>query len=362
MSRVLHVDTARGWRGGQNQVLLTALGMAARGHEVAVACRAEGELLAPRPRRPDSRCGRCPFGAISGLPRWARCLRPARPFVPTWCSSTTRTRSPPGSSPAGWPGGARAGGGAARRLPAARAAVPGQVRGLRAGDRGERGHPRRAARGPRLPEERLRARSRRRARPRAPTGRPRGPARAGGAGGRARRGQRGGARRSQGPRDPAARRGPGGEGARPDARFVVAGEGEERAALLELRARAGPRRARDLRGLPRRPRLPGARLRRVLPLLAPGGPGHQPAGRHGLRPAHRGHRRGRHPRRGGGRRHGPPRARAQPEALADALLALLADPAARAAMGAAGRQRFLERVHRRSHGRGTLRVFEELGG
>ena len=31
MSRVLHVDTARGWRGGQNQVLLTALGMAARG-------------------------------------------------------------------------------------------------------------------------------------------------------------------------------------------------------------------------------------------------------------------------------------------------------------------------------------------
>jgi hypothetical protein len=45
MSRVLHVDTARGWRGGQNQVLLTALGMAARGHEVAVACRAEGELL-----------------------------------------------------------------------------------------------------------------------------------------------------------------------------------------------------------------------------------------------------------------------------------------------------------------------------
>jgi glycosyltransferase involved in cell wall biosynthesis len=46
MSRVLHVDTARGWRGGQNQVLLTAEGMAARGHEVAVACRAGGELEA----------------------------------------------------------------------------------------------------------------------------------------------------------------------------------------------------------------------------------------------------------------------------------------------------------------------------
>ena len=29
--RVLHVDTAATWRGGQNQVLLTAQGMAARG-------------------------------------------------------------------------------------------------------------------------------------------------------------------------------------------------------------------------------------------------------------------------------------------------------------------------------------------
>ena len=29
--RVLHVDTARSWRGGQNQVLLTSLGMAERG-------------------------------------------------------------------------------------------------------------------------------------------------------------------------------------------------------------------------------------------------------------------------------------------------------------------------------------------
>jgi glycosyltransferase involved in cell wall biosynthesis len=42
--RILHVDTAAGWRGGQNQVLLSALGMAARGHEVALACRADGIL------------------------------------------------------------------------------------------------------------------------------------------------------------------------------------------------------------------------------------------------------------------------------------------------------------------------------
>jgi glycosyltransferase involved in cell wall biosynthesis len=43
---VLHVDTAATWRGGQNQVLLTARGMAARGVGTAIACRAGGELEA----------------------------------------------------------------------------------------------------------------------------------------------------------------------------------------------------------------------------------------------------------------------------------------------------------------------------
>jgi glycosyltransferase involved in cell wall biosynthesis len=41
---VLHVDSARGWRGGQNQALLTARGMATRGHEVVLACQAGGAL------------------------------------------------------------------------------------------------------------------------------------------------------------------------------------------------------------------------------------------------------------------------------------------------------------------------------
>lgn len=44
--RVLHVDSARGWRGGQNQVLLAAAEMARRGHDVTVACRAGGVLEA----------------------------------------------------------------------------------------------------------------------------------------------------------------------------------------------------------------------------------------------------------------------------------------------------------------------------
>lgn len=41
---ILHVDTAASWRGGQNQVLLTAGGMAARGVATLVACRSGGAL------------------------------------------------------------------------------------------------------------------------------------------------------------------------------------------------------------------------------------------------------------------------------------------------------------------------------
>jgi glycosyltransferase involved in cell wall biosynthesis len=40
----LQIDTARTWRGGQNQVLLTARGLSARGHRVAVVAHPDGEL------------------------------------------------------------------------------------------------------------------------------------------------------------------------------------------------------------------------------------------------------------------------------------------------------------------------------
>jgi glycosyltransferase involved in cell wall biosynthesis len=40
----LHVDTARTWRGGQNQVLLTVLGMRAAGHRAALVAHPAGEL------------------------------------------------------------------------------------------------------------------------------------------------------------------------------------------------------------------------------------------------------------------------------------------------------------------------------
>lgn len=40
----VHVDTARGWRGGQRRVLLTVLGLRARGHRAALVVHPDGEL------------------------------------------------------------------------------------------------------------------------------------------------------------------------------------------------------------------------------------------------------------------------------------------------------------------------------
>jgi glycosyltransferase involved in cell wall biosynthesis len=40
----LHIDTARTWRGGQNQVLLTVLGLRALGHRAMLVAHGEGEL------------------------------------------------------------------------------------------------------------------------------------------------------------------------------------------------------------------------------------------------------------------------------------------------------------------------------
>ena len=40
----LHIDTARTWRGGQNQVLLTILGLRAAGHRTMLVAHPNGEL------------------------------------------------------------------------------------------------------------------------------------------------------------------------------------------------------------------------------------------------------------------------------------------------------------------------------
>jgi glycosyltransferase involved in cell wall biosynthesis len=49
----LHIDTARTWRGGQNQVLLTVLGLRALGHRSVLVAHAEGELYRRASEGPD---------------------------------------------------------------------------------------------------------------------------------------------------------------------------------------------------------------------------------------------------------------------------------------------------------------------
>ncbi len=46
----LHIDTARTWRGGQNQVLLTVNGLRALGHRAALVAHPDGELRNARSR------------------------------------------------------------------------------------------------------------------------------------------------------------------------------------------------------------------------------------------------------------------------------------------------------------------------
>jgi glycosyltransferase involved in cell wall biosynthesis len=49
----LHIDTAKTWRGGQQQVLLTVLGLRARGHRAVLVAHPEGELFRRASEGPD---------------------------------------------------------------------------------------------------------------------------------------------------------------------------------------------------------------------------------------------------------------------------------------------------------------------
>ena len=77
------MDSARGWRGGQNQVLLTAAGMARRGHDVVVACQRRG-MLEERARAAGLDVRGLSFhGDVSPAAAWGLrgLLRGARPEV-----------------------------------------------------------------------------------------------------------------------------------------------------------------------------------------------------------------------------------------------------------------------------------------
>jgi glycosyltransferase involved in cell wall biosynthesis len=82
--KILHVDSALEWRGGQNQVLLSAGGMASRGHAATLACRAGGALeerarASGIPLRPLA-FGRGDF-SLAGTLALARVYRELRPDV-----------------------------------------------------------------------------------------------------------------------------------------------------------------------------------------------------------------------------------------------------------------------------------------
>ncbi len=51
--RTIHIDTARTWRGGQNQALLTVKGLRALGHPTMLVAHPDGELRARAPQGPD---------------------------------------------------------------------------------------------------------------------------------------------------------------------------------------------------------------------------------------------------------------------------------------------------------------------
>ena len=76
----LHVDTGQTWRGGQNQVLLTVLGLRAQGHRAVLAAQPGGELLRRAAEGPDlipiASSGEMGFRAAWQLSRVLTALRP----------------------------------------------------------------------------------------------------------------------------------------------------------------------------------------------------------------------------------------------------------------------------------------------
>ena len=346
----------RGWRGGQNQVLLTAQGMAARGHAVALACRAGGALEAraraagPRRARPAaSRGDLSPRGRRRPGPAPAADAARRRP------APRSRTRWPRAS----WP-----------RAPRRRARI---VATRRVDFRAARPRSRAGSTGrcdrviavsrkiaacwardgvPRGPDPR---RLRGRARPPALPGGPRGPGELGVPGRRPGGRQRRRAdRTTRTTRRCSRRRRACGERV-PEARFVIVGEGELRAAAGGAVPRARPARPLDLRRASARPRPAAPRLHGLLPVVPHGGPRHQPARRHGLRAA----RWWPPPRAASPRRSrtGSPAAwcpSRDPAALARALVGRARrSRARRAAMGAAGPPPLRGALHRRPHGGGA---------
>jgi glycosyltransferase involved in cell wall biosynthesis len=78
----LHIDTARTWRGGQQQVLLTVLGLRARGHRAVLVAHPEGELY----RRASEGTDLLPLAPVNEIDlatawRFSRIVRQWKPAI-----------------------------------------------------------------------------------------------------------------------------------------------------------------------------------------------------------------------------------------------------------------------------------------
>jgi glycosyltransferase involved in cell wall biosynthesis len=78
----LHIDTARSWRGGQQQVLLTVLGLRARGHRAVLVAHPEGELYRRAAEGPD-RVPLAPMNEVDLAAAWklSRLIRKWKPAI-----------------------------------------------------------------------------------------------------------------------------------------------------------------------------------------------------------------------------------------------------------------------------------------
>jgi glycosyltransferase involved in cell wall biosynthesis len=78
----LHIDTARSWRGGQQQVLLTVMGLRARGHRAVLVAHPEG-VLYRRAREGDDLVALAPRSEVDLASAWrlARVLKLYGPDV-----------------------------------------------------------------------------------------------------------------------------------------------------------------------------------------------------------------------------------------------------------------------------------------
>jgi glycosyltransferase involved in cell wall biosynthesis len=78
----LHIDTARTWRGGQNQVLLTVLGLRAMGHRAVLVAHGQGELYR-RAAEGSDLLALAPQGEVDLSAAWklSRILRDQRPDI-----------------------------------------------------------------------------------------------------------------------------------------------------------------------------------------------------------------------------------------------------------------------------------------